>query len=91
MINQLLTPDVLRYGPTLISLAALGLVAYIGYLFVTYRKDNGIIKEQLTLLEENHIHELKDILVKIDSRTEDMNNCLAKISERLDILIKKRG
>ena len=90
MIDKLLTPDVLKYGSTLISLAALGLVAYIGYLFVTYRKDNGIIKEQLTALEENHIHELKDILMKIDQRTEDMNNCLAKISERLDIMIKRK-
>ena len=84
MIDKLLTPEILKFGSTLISLASLGLVAYVGYLFVNYRKQNNGIKDQLNYLETNHIHELKDILIKIDSRTEEMNNCLTKILERLN-------
>ena len=41
------------------------------------------IRKQIDHLEENHLHELKEITNRIDKRTEEMNNHLIQIKEIL--------
>jgi hypothetical protein len=46
----------------------------------------GRIKEEINSLKENHIHQVVDMLNKIDIRTEEMNGKLIQIIELLKLL-----
>lgn len=41
------------------------------------------IRKQISEIQDNHIHELKEITNRIDKRTEEMNNHLIQIKEIL--------
>ena len=69
----------------------MGLIEIIK-LLVSRITGNGSkgIRDKIDELEENHLHELKDILNRIDARTELQGQKLVQIVELLKLMSQKR-
>lgn len=69
----------------------MGLIEVIK-LLISRMTGNGAkgIKDEITRLKENHLHQLDSTLNKIDARTEEMNNKLVQIIELLKLMNQKR-
>jgi len=85
MFSEYLKPELLQYGSTVVAIAAFTLIAF---LIRELKKKNGdkSLEERLSNLENienNHLHELKDIMNRVDRRTEQIINILTKIETKI--------
>ena len=69
----------------------MGLIEVIK-LLISRMTGNGTrgIRDRIDELKENHLHELRDVLNRVDERTEEMNGKLIQIVELLKLLNQRK-